>query len=145
MKRIAISWCVAAGLDLFRRGFEPASGPLAILFILFYIAFYGAIAVFICIVLGLPLRIPFIARLWCATPWTASLLITTGFSLFLYGVFSANYIYRDLHLGYELADRTLYTYAYPGYFLTVFPIANWPYNRRVFRCTDSEQPPPLPQ
>ncbi len=117
---------LGAALDLGRRFLEPAVGPLGILILPIWAIFYSAMFVALCVLLGLPLHLPFLSRLWHHSPIPAAFLIVVGFACFVFGVLRAHHVYWIEHRGGDEADYWLNTFARLGYIVLLFGVSHWP-------------------
>jgi hypothetical protein len=104
----------------------------------FVAAFVSALFVFVSLILGLVLKIPFLARWWTSTLWWASLLAVCSLLLLCCGAcigITDTYVNPDTGQQYEWLHPAA---VLGGYFFLIFAIANWPIRKK-------NDPLPMPE
>jgi len=104
----------------------------------FVAVFVSALFVLLSLILGLVLKIPFLARWWASTRWWAVLLAVGSLLLLCFGAcvgITDTYVNPDTGQQYEWLHPAA---VLGGYFFLIFAIANWPIRKK-------NDPLPMPE
>jgi hypothetical protein len=96
----------------------------------FVAVFVSALFVFLSLILGLVLKIPFLARWWTSSLWWAVVLVVGSLLLLCLGAYvgiTDTYVNPDTGQQYEWLHPAA---VLGGYFFLIFAIANWPIRRK---------------
>ena len=127
LKRLAIAFLIGCCIEFIRRLFEPADGPLDIVFIPVFAIVYTACFFLPVVLAGFLFYIPLLKNIWFRNKLPFMIVLFTGLLFFLYGTITAHHVYFDLHKPGAEADIYLKHFAMPGFVLILFSLGFGPF------------------
>jgi hypothetical protein len=127
LKKLAIAFLIGFCIEFTRRLFEPAYGPLDLLFILLFSIYYTAKYFLLVVIVGFSFYIPPLKNIWFNNKLPFMIALFIGIIFFLYGTLTAHHIYFDLHSPGAEADIYLDHFAMPGFILILFSLSFGPF------------------
>lgn len=149
--RFFTAWAVGVVTYLVGAVFTVLDGMLSFVLQPIMAAIFSAVAVTVCSLAGLVLRVPPLYRLWTGTNWPPRVVAGIGVALLIFSAlpgqmrshtrvfddvedghreFPAQREFRETVVVHEESWKTLGDACGPGYFALLFAAANWPIRKR---------------
>lgn len=125
-KKIIIAFFIGATIDFLRRFIEPAYGMIDFIFYFIYCWFYSIVFTGLVVIIGFLFFIPQLKKIWFENNLPFRIIIFSGSILFIFGIWTAHYVYFNLYTSGDEADIYLNYFARPGYILILFALCFWP-------------------
>jgi hypothetical protein len=132
-KKLAIAFFIGFCIEFTRRLFEPAYGPLDLLFIPVFSIYYTAKYFLLVVIVGFLFYIPALKNIWFKNKLPFMIALFIGIVFFLYGTLTAHHVYFDLHRPGTEANIYLDHFAMPGFILILFSLSFGPF--MIFRSS----------